>query len=64
MGQFSSRRPFWWERAGGENVVWNLVDNAHNPPVSGNGNATLVNYTSPVFATTAFRNEQLDLSTE
>ena len=54
----------WWKRPGGENVVWNFVDNEHNPPVFANGNATLVNYTSPLFATTGFDNEQLDVSTE
>ena len=62
--QYSSDLPCWWKRPGGESVVWNLVDNTNNPPVFGNNNATLVNYTSPVFATTGFDNEQLDVSTE
>ena len=53
--------------------MWNLVDKAHNPPVdpspvstpvSLSGNATLVNYTLSVFATTGFDNEQLDVSTD
>lgn len=59
-----SHHPFYWKRPGGESVVWNRVDEAHNPPVFGGGNATLVNYTSPVFATTAFGNEESDVSSE
>ena len=63
-GQYRPGRPVWWKRPGGENVVWNLVDNAHNPPVSESGNATLVNYTSSIFATTGLDNEQSDFSTD
>lgn len=62
-GQLSVSRPPWWKRPGGENVVWNRVTNAQNPPVYGSGNATLLNHTSPVFALTTSDNEQLDVST-
>ncbi len=64
MGELPTYPPFWWKRPGGQSVVWNLVDDAHNPPVFGSGNATLLNYTLPIFSTTTSGNEQLDVSSE
>ncbi len=64
LSNFLYNRAGWRRKFGGEYLIWDLVDKAHNEPKPLSGNASASNLTASFFESSVPGNGQFDVTTD